>query len=104
MNEISCEDIIERLLEDNHITPKEAIIMIKALLRNIKKDSSKSEPDSDGIAFKKVTPEEHKRFWKSPDIVAVYSCPISHIEDRAETSVAIGEIQHEEETNSTSIL
>lgn len=58
---MTCEDIIQRLLDEKHITVKEAMIMIKELVKN-------SIPN---VSFPGV-PEKEKDFWKPNDVVAVY--------------------------------
>lgn len=50
---MTCEDIIQRLLDEKHITVKEAMIMIKELVKN-------SIPS---VSFPGV-PEKEKDFWK----------------------------------------
>lgn len=57
---MTCEDIIQRLLDDRHITVKEAMIMIKALVKN---------------TIPAVTPgwpNTSKDFWNPSDIAVMY--------------------------------
>ncbi len=58
---MTCEDIIQRLLDEKHITVKEAMIMIKELVKN-------SIPN---VSFPGA-PEKEKDFWKPNDIVVMY--------------------------------
>ena len=63
---MTCEDIIQRLLDEKHITVKEAMIMIKELVKN-------SIPN---VSFPGV-PEKEKDFWKPNEVVALYGVNIS---------------------------
>ena len=58
---MTCEDIIQRLLDEKHITVKEAMIMIKELVKN-------SIPN---VSFPGV-PEKEKDFWKPNEVVVMY--------------------------------
>ena len=58
---MTCEDIIQRLLDEKHITVKEAMIMIKELVKN-------SIPN---VSFPGV-PEKEKDFWKPTVVVVMY--------------------------------
>lgn len=75
---MTCEDIIQRLLDERHITVKEAMIMIKELVKNtietkeeIKKSNSLLK-DIDEVS--KIWDKEPKKksvedFWNIPTVV-----------------------------------
>lgn len=70
---MTCEDIIQRLLDERHISVKEAMIMIKELVKNLKdtndiikekKDAQTKKIDNDDLQ-KLITdvPEKENPFW-----------------------------------------
>lgn len=63
---MTCEDIIQRLLDEKHITVKEAMIMIKELVKN----------SSPNVSFPGV-PKKEKDFWEPNDVVATYGVKVS---------------------------
>ena len=64
---MTCEDIIQRLLDEKHITVKEAMIMIKELVKN-------SLPN---ISIPEKTKE--KDFWNPNEVVVMYGISTSTV-------------------------
>lgn len=58
---MTCEDIIQRLLDEKHITVKEAMIMIKELVKNTMPTITQG-----------LWPSTNKDFWNPSDIAVMY--------------------------------
>lgn len=64
---MTCEDIIQRLLDEKHITVKEAIIMIKALISNqAEVNKIIKEKETEGLKiFPAPVRNPERDFWET---------------------------------------